>query len=441
MPQDSDGWDAIFTMDRQDLTIRHNYAYRQTSGDAILMPQSTAAAANRDGPTCQEVDIVVVGGGAAGVSVASHLGATHRVVLLEMEPHLAYHATGRSAAVLIETYGSPLVQLLTRASARFLGSPPTGFADHRLLVDRGALWVAFRDGEQDTSAAVAQLQTDAAALRIALDPLTAEEAVALVPILRADRIAAALFERSAMDIDVHGLHQAYVRRARSTGVDIRTSAAVTALDRSDGRWCVRTTVGGFRAGIVVNAAGAWADEVAGRAGLPPLGLRAYRRSAGLIRPPHGVDPGSWPVVASLGDPLYFKPDAGLLMLSPADETRAAAGDCYPDDMDVAIAVSRFEHATTLRVERVERSWAGLRTFSPDRDPILGFDPRAPGLFWIAGQGGTGIQTAPALAGLCATAITGQTPPVWLQDVEGVAARLSPARLIGDAAADLPTPLT
>lgn len=359
-----------------------------------------------------DADIVVIGGGIAGIGAAAILGRSRRVVLVEAEEQLAYHATGRSAAVLVQLYGSPAVRLLTQASIDFFRAPPAGFAEYPLVVRRGALWLALRDDELATAESMAQMQLDASALGVSLRHLSGTEVADLVPVVAADRVAAGLLETGAMDIDVNGLQMGYARQARAVGVAIVPGARVHGFDRRGDRWLVHTSRGTYGTEVVINAAGAWADEVATLAGLAPLGLQSLRRTAALVRPPPHLNSQAWPVVASLGEPFYFKPDAGLLLLSPADETPAIAADCYPDDVDVAIAVERVERATTLRIDRVERSWAGLRTFAPDREPVVGFDPRTDGFFWLAGQGGVGIQTAPAMAELCASVVLGNRPPGW-----------------------------
>jgi D-arginine dehydrogenase len=244
---------------------------------------------------------------------------------------------------------------------------------------------------------------------LGVERLTGREAAAIVPILRPERIAGAMIERAARGIDVDLLLQGYARMLRARAGRIVTGAAVKALRRKAGQWHAETAQGTFTAPTVVNAAGAWADEVAGLAGLPRLGLQPYRRSAAIIPAPEGHDTEHWPIFGSIAETWYAKPEAGKLMVSPADEDPVDPHDAWPDDMVLAEGLHRFEQAVTHEVTRVEHSWAGLRTFAPDRTPVAGPDPRATGFFWLAGQGGYGVQTAPALSQLSAALLSGAAP--------------------------------
>jgi D-arginine dehydrogenase len=349
-----------------------------------------------------EADVVVVGAGIAGVSVAYELSRTRTVVLLEQESQPAYHTTGRSAAMFLESYGGPAVRSLTSASR------PVFEAVGDLLTPRPQLWVAPPE------------QLDAlAALRAAdpqLKPLNEAEARQVCPALRPGWCAAALFETEALEIDVLGLHQHYLGGARRQGLQLLLGAPVLAGRRDRDRWLVETGAGSVRAAWVVNAAGAWADEVAGRLGVPPIGLTALRRTAAVARAT-GVDR-SWPLVADVGETFYFRPEGAGVLLSPADETPTAPCDAKPDDLDVALALERVNAATTLQLRSIVTAWAGLRTFSPDRTPVVGPDPAAPGFCWLAGQGGYGIQTAPAMARLAADLVTSPdaaAPPALAPD--------------------------
>ncbi len=340
----------------------------------------------------ESADILVVGGGIAGVSVAYELvGQGASVLVLEAEDQLAYHSTGRSAALFISNYGPPSVRALTAASRTFFMTPPAGFAEHALVRPRGILTVAGFGREHEIEALLAD---GAGVAAISMD-----EVLDMVPLLRRERLAAAAYEAEAREIDVHALHAGYVRALKARGGRIQTSARVLGLSRRGGDWIAETTAGTYTAPVVVDAAGAWADEVAALAGLQPLGLVPKRRTAIIVDGPgDACDSSTWPVVADVGHSWYFKPEpGGKLLLSPGDETPMPPCDVRPDELDIALAIDRFEQAVELPVQRVEHSWAGLRTFAPDGTLIIGEDPRADGFFWLAGQGGYGIQTAPAAA--------------------------------------------
>jgi D-arginine dehydrogenase len=337
-------------------------------------------------------DILVIGAGIAGASVADALAASARVVVLEREERPGMHSTGRSAALFSETYGNEVIRALSRASRAFLAGPPAGFCETPLIGPRGTLYVASEDQLDRLRALEVAAGT--------FERLPGAEARELVPVLRPQGAAAALYEPGAMDIDVDALHQGFLRRLRRAGGQLVTNAPVTALTRTADRWIAVTPQGDFSAPIVVNAAGAWADRVAVLAGIAPLGLQPKRRTAALIDGPD-LDFSGWPLVIDVDETVYFKPDARRLLISPADETDTGPCDAQPDDLDVAVAADRIERLTTLTIRRVTHRWAGLRTFAPDRTPVCGFDPRGEGFFWLAGQGGYGIQTSPALAKLAA----------------------------------------
>ncbi|MGE0502936.1 MAG: NAD(P)/FAD-dependent oxidoreductase [Rhizobiaceae bacterium] len=358
-------------------------------------------------------DVVVVGAGIAGAGVAAGLGGGLRVALLEAEDRPGYHTTGRSAAIFIQNYGNATIRALSRASAPLFDRAG---AETPILSQRGLLYVAGEEGLD----AHAGLLADAEGMK----PVTAGEALGLVPVLRPDWLAAAAYEPDAQDVDVAALHQAYVKRARSAGAELVTNARLLAARRSGGSWTIETTGGSFEAAVIVNAAGAWADVVAAACGVAPIGIRPLRRSIAVLPAPDGIDPRRWPLVADSAEGWYAKPEAGRLLVSPADEDPVEPHDAFADDMVLAEGLFRFEQAVDWPVTRVERSWAGLRSFAPDRTPIAGFDPAADGFFWLAGQGGYGIQTAPALSRFASAAITRADPPDGLG---ALAAALSPAR--------------
>ncbi len=374
----------------------------------------------------QTADIVVIGAGMAGASAAAHLAERARVILLEREAQPGYHSTGRSAALFTETYGNLPVRLLTKASRDFYLAQAGGLAEHPILTPRGVLLYAPEEQLGELDAAWQEM----APLDPALRRLDGAAAAALVPVLRPGAVRAAILEPQAMDIDVHGLHQAYLRRLRRQGGRLICDAPVTALARRGGAWTAATPAGEFAAPVVVNAAGAWADEVAGLAGLPPIGLVPKRRTALIVPPPAGIEVSAWPMVIDVGETGYFKPDAGKLLVSPADETPVPPCDAQPEELDVAVAIDRLTRVTVLEVKRVERRWAGLRSFVADKTPVNGFDPLAEGFFWLAAQGGYGIQTAEGMAQTAAGLIAEGRLPARIAGFGLDAAVLSPARIAG-----------
>lgn len=369
-------------------------------------------------------DYLIVGAGIAGASVAWELARDHSVTLLEAEEQPGFHATGRSAAFFSEIYGNALIRSLTTASRSFFETPPTDFADCPLLEQRGCLIYADEHQQADLEAHFAELRTHSD--NLALE--SAKFALARVPVLRPEHVAACIWEPDARRIDVHSLFQGYLRGCRQRGGKLVVNARVQSASFESGAWSVTTPAGNFRGRVLVNAAGAWADEVAKIAGAEPAGLTPLRRTVCIVATESAVDSSNWPAVTDAVESFYFVPDAGHLLLSPADETPAPAGDAYPDDLDVAHAVDRMETATTLQVSRVVQQWAGLRTFSPDRSPVVGFDARVNNFFWLAGQGGYGIQTAPALSRVAAELIQGRALPADVQAAGIGAGLLAPERL-------------
>lgn len=350
----------------------------------------------------ESFDIVVVGAGMAGASVAAEVAAEARVLLLEAEPRPGTQATGRSAALYAPGYGGGPVRELTLAShPALLRGDEEG---RSCLKPRGGLFVA-------TAAQLPTLEALARSAGDTLVPLGAAEVVALVPILRREQVVAGLHDRIAADIDVDLLHQAYLRRLRHHGGQVSCDEPFVSATSSGGGWIVKTSRRQIACGILVNAAGAWADKVAHHAGVAPLGLQPKRRTAALVEAPS--DPGfaAWPAVVDVDERFYFKPDAGLLLVSPAEETDVEPHDAQADDMALAEGIERILEVADIRVTRAPRAWAGLRTFAADRVPVIGADPAAPAPFhWVAGQGGYGIQTAPAAAQLAAALMAGRSLP-------------------------------
>jgi D-arginine dehydrogenase len=382
----------------------------------------------------QTADIVVIGGGIAGASAAYELAASSSVIVLEREPHCGYHSTGRSAASFTENYGGMVIRRLAIASRAFLDAPPASVSEHSLLAPRGMFTIA-RHNQLDLLER--QLAT-ARALVPSVERITAAAAIARVPILREDYVAGAFVEPHSKELDVNGLHQGFIKGAKGRGARVVVNAGVERIERTAGRWSIATTAGTFFASTLINAAGAWADAIAVLAGLEPLGLVPKRRTAFNIPAPPGADLRGWPMVNDVAEEFYFKPDAGQLLVSPADATPSPPMDAFPEDLDVAAGVERLERATTLNVQRVSRAWAGLRTFASDGVPVVGMDGRAQGFFWLAGQGGYGIKTSPALSRACATLIQDGRLPEDLVQAGITIAELSPDRLQAGARADVPS---
>ncbi len=360
-----------------------------------------------DTPEPASYDIAIIGAGIVGASIAYQLAPQVRVLLLEAESAAGYHSTGRSAALYAETYGPPAVRALTRASRAFFDVPPAGFAQQPLLELRGTLLVGPESQREQALAYLATLQAEGCAA----EWLEGADVLARVPTLRPEAAVVAVYDPGAFDIDVDALLQGFLRGARAQGAVLATDARVTALAAQAGGWHIACADGrSFNAARVVNAAGAWADEVAALAGAAPSGLEPRRRSAFLFTVPEGVDARRWPAVIALDESWYFKPDAGLLLGSPANADPVAAHDVVPEEFDVALGIYRIEEATTMTIRRPRSTWAGLRSFVADGEPLCGPDPAAPGFFWAAALGGYGIQSAPAFGQLCAALLRGQPVP-------------------------------
>ena len=356
------------------------------------------------------VDVVVIGAGMAGASAAHFLARRHDVLLLEQEDQPGYHTTGRSAALYTQAYGNAVIRALTVASKPFFDSGP-------FLTPRGAMLIGRPDQMEAVAAAVSGGRRFVPEIR-ALD---GAEACALVPALRADYVAGAAYEPDAMDMDVHALHRHFLR-----GVPLRRDAGVIGLARAAGGWRVSLRDGEVEAPVVVNAAGAWADEIAAMAGVEPVGLIPKRRTAFVFDGPVG----EWPAVIDVDERFYFRPEAGRVLASPADETPSPPCDAQPEELDVAEAVERIERATTYSVARIVRQWAGLRSFVADKTPVVGFEPDVPGFFWCAGQGGYGIQTAPAIGETVAALVAGGALPARVGELGVTESELGPMRCRG-----------
>lgn len=356
-----------------------------------------------------DTDFLVIGGGIAGVSVGARLSHLGQVRLVEAEAGLGYHASGRSAALFDMCLGAAPIKALNRASHAYHATANGG-----VLSKRGLMLVGRAEDE-------AVFAREAAMMR--LTRVSVAEACAVMPILDPDRVAFAGLHEEAWDVDTDRLIQNFAREIRANGGTVTTGARVTAIARTDSGWRVGTGAGEIAARVLVNAAGAWVDAVARMAGVAPLGFTPMRRSMARIPAPGGHGVGAWPMVVGAGERWYCKPDAGKLLVSPAEEHPMDPHDAFADDMVLAEGLARYEEMVTEPVTRVETRWAGLRTFAPDRRPVIGFDPAEPAFFWHAGQGGVGFQTAPAASQLAADIVAGRPPEI---DPALVAA-LDPAR--------------
>lgn len=382
----------------------------------------------------ERVDFLIVGGGMAGASAAYELAAHGSVAVLERESQPGYHSTGRSAALYTQTYGHPVVRALTVASWDFYTNPPEGFSEHPLLTPRGVLLI----GRADQTAALDRDFAEGRRLTPSVERLDRAQALARAPFLKTDYVDGAVWEPEAMDMDVHAIHTGYLRGLKARGGRLVTDAGVEALERRDGLWIATTPAGIFAAPVLVNAAGAWADVLAGMAGVRPIGLVPKRRTAITFDPvfsdpvfsgpADGAGIAGWPMVIDVDEQFYMKPESGRLMLSPADETPVEPCDVQPEELDIAIAIDRMEQAVRFSVRRIAHKWAGLRSFVADKVMVAGYDESADGFFWLAGQGGYGIQTAPAMGRTAAALATGGGLPAEVAALGVRAEDLAPARL-------------
>ncbi|ABM42410.1 NAD(P)/FAD-dependent oxidoreductase [Diaphorobacter nitroreducens] len=373
----------------------------------------------------QPYDFVIIGAGIAGASAGWELAAHRRVLLLEREAQPGYHTTGRSAALYSATYGTPNICALTRASRAFYDAPPPEFGSAPILTPRGVVYLAGPDQLDLLEAAYAEALPRNPQVR----RLTREELLEQAPCLRPEAVAAGMSEPGAADIDVHALHQGYLRGLRQRGGEIRTHAEVTALQRGEEGWHITLADGEvLRARAVVNAAGAWADVVAAQAGVPPIGLEPRRRTAFTFPVPAGMQAAHWPAVIGIAEDYYFKPDAGQMLGSPANADAVAPHDVVPEELDVALGIHRIEQVTCFQIRRPSHTWAGLRSFVADGDLVIGWDNHVPGFFWLAAQGGYGIQSAAGAALLTRQLALGEplAPELAREGVD--VAGLSPARL-------------
>jgi D-arginine dehydrogenase len=375
-------------------------------------------------------DFAIVGAGIAGASAAYFLGRLGRVLILERESQPGYHSTGRSAALYSEAYGNETIRALTTGGKEFFLHPPTGFTEHDILTPRGAMFI----GRADQLETLDEIAVEAGQLVDTVRRIDAAAAREVIPALKPDYVAGGVLEPNAMDIDVDVLHQGFLRGAREQGAELLVRAEVKSLSRVRDIWSIETSAGDFEAGIVVNCAGAWCDQLAALAGARQVGLVPKRRTAIHFKPGADMDIDKWPLCVDADEEFYFKPDAGKLIGSPADETPVEPQDIQPEELDIAIAADRIETATDMKVGRIEHRWAGLRSFVADKTLVVGLDPNIEGFFWVAGQGGYGIQTSPSVGRLVAALINGEGVPGDLEKLGVTASALDPARYNGDTEA-------
>lgn len=367
-----------------------------------------------------EFDYIVIGAGIAGASVAAHLAASHNVLILEMEDRPGYHTTGRSAASYEPNYGPVPMLALTRASAGFFKNPPAGFTEAPLFMPRGSLYLAAEGEEAATEYLLAKSE--------GLDEISELEATELLPILRPGYTKRAFLDKGTGDLDVDLLHWGYLRQFKSVGGVLHSNAEVVAITHSTGQWMVDSKLGKFTAPIVINAAGAWGDVIAKMAGVAPVGLVPKRRSIGVV-PVVGYDGfEKWPMMMDVADSWYAKPQSGKLIVSSADATPVDPHDAYADDMAIAEGIERLMTATTFEITHLDHSWGGLRSFVPDGNVVVGFDPSTEGFFWLVGQGGYGIQSAPALSRTAAAMAERKSIPVDVLEAGLKITQIHPERL-------------
>ena len=368
----------------------------------------------------EPTDVIIIGGGIAGTSAAAALAENGNIVLLEQEAQPGYHSTGRSAATFAPYYGPEIIQQLSALSKSLLTTPPTEFSATPFTSPKGELMLGREQDKEEIEKHLA----------LGMQPLSLQEAREYVPLIRGDNISEILYTDNMLDIDVDALHQAYIKRLKTLGGQLHCNAQVTDLHYESKLWHVCTGNDVWRAPVIVNASGAWADHIATMAGLKPLGIKPKRRSAALVPYLPDTNMSDWPMVFGAAENFYCTPFGNGLMISPADATPVDPQDAWPDDLDIARGIHEFQQYIDYDVDLVDHQWAGLRNFAPDGEPVVGFDQKLEGFFWLAGQGGYGIQTSPAMAGLCRQIIQGgQSACGWFDTSERqrIRQRLKPER--------------
>lgn len=376
-----------------------------------------------------DIRFAVIGGGIAGASLAYRLaealGTGKNIKIFEREDRPGYHSTGRSAAVYTETYGPPVIRALTAGSRQFFDHPPQGFASHELLHPLGLLLA----GTESARTKAEKIYADCRALTPNVAFLEGSEISKLVSVLKPEWTAAGVYEPDAMSMDVAALHEGYLRGFKAMDGEIIVDAEILSVKHSANGWALETRAGQWVSEIVINAAGAWADEIASLAQLSPLGLQPKRRTAIVFQAPDDLPETGWPMVNDVEETFYFKPDAGRILASPEEETPMPPCDVQPDELDIAITVDRLQTATTFDIKRIDNKWAGLRSFFPDGVPCAGFDGKSDSFYWLAGQGGYGITTSDALARFSTAMLLGHDVPGDLIDIGVDPSELAPARFL------------
>ena len=372
----------------------------------------------------RECDFLIIGGGIGGTSCANFLSADHSVTVLEMEDRPGYHTTGRSVAIYTEAYGPRSIRALAIAGGEFFQHPPSTFTETPLCTPFGLVFIAREEQTAklyDALAAVKELSAN-------ITEISVDKVRELVPVMRPGYMAAAFIDPNTLSLDVDAIYQGYIRGLKTNGAEIVTDAEALSFERKGSKWHVNTKAGEFVAPVVINAAGAWADVVAERAGARTVGLQPKRRTVIAFPVPEGVDASRWPVIFDCEEEFYFKVDTGTILGSPADETPLPPQDVQPDELDIAITVDRLQRATTLKVDRIIRKWAGLRSFVRDQVPVVGYAADVEGFFWCAGQGGYGIETSYGMGRTSAALAAGESLPKDIKALGVSAENLAPERL-------------
>ncbi len=373
----------------------------------------------------KQSDFIVIGAGMGGTSCGYWLSQDHSIQLLEMESQPGYHTTGRSVAIYTEAYGPRTIRALAKSGYEFLTRPPVNFTNTPLSRPVNWVFVARKDQRQHLESGLAAVKE----LSPQIDEISVEQAIRMVPILRKDYVDSAMLEPNSLSLDVSAIHQGFIRGIKANGGAIECNAEVLNLERKQGFWHVETRAGTFSAKVVINAAGAWADKVATAVGANPVGLQPKRRTVVAFVPSNVTISNDWPLVIDIEEQFYFKIDAGTVLGSPGDETPVPPQDVQPEELDVAVAIDRLERATTMKVDTIQRTWAGLRSFVEDGVPVVGYDPEVEDFFWCAGQGGYGIETCYGMGRSSAWLATGRGLPEDVTAMGVTEQSLSPRRFI------------
>ncbi len=371
-----------------------------------------------------KADFLIIGSGMAGMSAAFRLSKHGKVIVLEKESMLGYHTTGRSAAFFTENYGNNIIRSITKASRYFLENPPSCFKNDQLMTQYGgSLFIA----NKNQSNLVDKELEYAKSVSANVFEIDKKEVMNMVPIIKEKYLDRALHEPDSKVMDVDLIHQGYARGLKDNDGKIIFNSEVSSISKHNNLWNVKTHNNEFTSPIIINAAGAWCDEIAILANCKPLNLSPKRRTVIIFEDTSNLNTSKWPVVIDIEDNFYFKPEAGKILASPADETDSPPCDSQPEEIDIAITIDRIEYATNFKVKKIDHKWAGLRSFFPDRTPVVGEDPDMTGFYWLAGQGGYGIQTSPGISKIIECLVTGKDWPYYLSNNSIMPETLSPKR--------------